>query len=171
MKALQDMSKMELEAYALEKFGVDLNRASSKENLIKEIQAMEHGDKQAPVEGDTLVRTDDAPDKSTDEVVVHKGFSGEEVPPEVPTEEPVQEEVPEEESLEPKPANFKKSAKAAKAPKLSPRDQVLKDMQVEANNASMKEPHHPDCHSYRTNPQCEQCDSSLPGVDDILLEK
>ncbi len=159
MKALQDMSKLELEAYAQAEFGVDLNRASSKENLIKEIRAMEHAEKQAPVEEadkDTLVRNDSASDKSTAEVVtdgvaLHRGFSGEEVPPDEPDK-------------------LEKKAKPAKVAKLSGFDKVLKDMQVEANDASMKELHHPDCHSYGTNPQCDYCDPSLPGADDLFKE-
>ena len=145
MKALQDMSKMELEAYARKEFGVELNRASSKENLIKEIQAMEHGDKQVPIEDENKM-----PPKK-EEAVVHSGFSGEEVPP---------EEVPASQSLKP--------GKKAKPAKLSGFDKVLKDMQVAANDASMKEPHHPDCHSHGTNPQCDYCDPSLPGADDLF---
>jgi hypothetical protein len=41
--SLEDMTKNELEMYAKEVFGVDLDRRKSKANLIKEIEALENG--------------------------------------------------------------------------------------------------------------------------------
>ena len=40
-KDFHDMDKDQLEAYAINKFGVDLNKRKSLENLIKEVEALE----------------------------------------------------------------------------------------------------------------------------------
>lgn len=135
---LEEMSKLELEKYARENLGVELNRASSKEHLIAEIRAMEHSDKQAPLEEDAPAELPEVMEEVEREAAEDLGV----------TEEG------------PKPKKKKEKKKTF--------DEVLKAMQVEANDASMKKPHHPDCHSYGTNPQCKNCDPSLPGAMEIF---